>query len=330
MCQANHRSGTAPSPATRDRVAFTLVELLVVIGIIAVLIGVLLPVLGRVRESGNRVKCGSNLRSIGQLLTAYASQYKGSYPRTFYDAKMPPTPMTFTDAVPPKGVPYEPRGATVSDPFVAPTITVGPNNVPAALFLLIRTQGITAERVKDPGDTTREKIGANYTAVAPETFICPSSEAVRDPFGGGANSGNARLRSNFSQLPTNLSYSYANPYPNPANKLYRLSNEVVSDFVVAADYNPGKLGIYDVSAVTEASASVEMRKGNSANHKGAGQNVLYGDGRVSFESTPFCGKSRDNIYTVSGSTDGKVTTSPTIVGSPAWQWDTVLLPALGN
>jgi type II secretory pathway pseudopilin PulG len=301
------------------------VELLVVVGIIAVLIGVLLPVLGRTRESANRVKCGSNLRSIGQLLVAYASANKGNYPRTFYDASYDPkkTPMPFIDAVPPKGVPYEPKGATTSDPF-AGSFGTGPNNVPAALFLLIRTQGTTNSGPSD-------KIGSNYEPIAPETFVCPSSEALRDGFGGGANTGNAKLRSNFSQLPTNLSYSYANPYPDSTNKSYRLNNEVVNDFVVAADYNPGKSGVYDVTAAAnELSASAEVRKGNSANHRGAGQNVLYGDGRVSFETTPFCGKNHDNIYTVSGSTDGKVPTSTTIVGSPAWQWDSVLLPALGK
>ena len=65
-------------PATRRR-AFTLVELLVVIGIISVLIAILLPALGKVREQANRIKCGANLRSIGQAMTMYVQQY-GRYP----------------------------------------------------------------------------------------------------------------------------------------------------------------------------------------------------------------------------------------------------------
>lgn len=309
MQQAFHRDETVPSAG---RSAFTLVELLVVLGIIAVLVGILVPVASRARESANRTKCGSNLRSIGQMLALYATANKGNYPRTFFDNKK--TPMLFRDATPadaapsPKTPPYEPSGATASVPFGSKPGPSGQNNVPAALFLLIRTQD-----------------------VSPEAFICPSAaDAVRDDFGGGTNS--AKGRSNFSLLPTNLSYSYANPYPDAAASAmnYRLNNELINEFVVAADYNPGKSGIYDVTAVTEASPSAELKKGNSANHKGAGQNVLYGDGRVSFETTPFCGKAHDNIYTVSGSTDGKLTTSTTIVGSPAWQWDSVLLPALGR
>lgn len=60
--------------------AFTLVELLVVIGIIALLIGILLPVLGRARAAANVLKCAANLQQIGVGINVYVTQNKGKMP----------------------------------------------------------------------------------------------------------------------------------------------------------------------------------------------------------------------------------------------------------
>jgi prepilin-type processing-associated H-X9-DG protein len=290
-------------PRPQRSTGFTLVELLVIIGILAVLIAILLPSLNKARETANRVKCGSNLRQIGQAILLYCNANDGMPPRTRFEAG-PDKP--FTDAAPP----FVQLGAGAANPFGGLKGFVGTNNITAALFLLIRTQDIT-----------------------PDTFICPSSDAIRDNFGGGSN--HAQTRSNFTKLPDNLSYSHANPYPDAnvesGGYLRDRSVNFTPEFALAADINPGKSAGSgpDVTLPKDQSAPAsDMKKANSANHRGAGQNVLFGDGHVDFVSHPFVGAHGDNIYTVSGSPDGSVPTSTTIVGSPKWKADCVLLPAV--
>jgi prepilin-type N-terminal cleavage/methylation domain-containing protein/prepilin-type processing-associated H-X9-DG protein len=74
----------SPRLGSARRCGFTLVELLVVIGIIGALIAILLPVLSSVQAKGRDIKCRSNLRQIVQAILGYAAENKGSMPYGFY------------------------------------------------------------------------------------------------------------------------------------------------------------------------------------------------------------------------------------------------------
>src|ERR1700733_2732769 len=84
-------SGGFNSRRTKNVAGFTLVELLVVIGIIALLISILLPALNKAREEANNIKCQSNLRTIGQAIYVYAAANNGTMPYGLWDGIADPS-----------------------------------------------------------------------------------------------------------------------------------------------------------------------------------------------------------------------------------------------
>jgi prepilin-type N-terminal cleavage/methylation domain-containing protein/prepilin-type processing-associated H-X9-DG protein len=238
----------------RSRRAFSLAELLVVLGILGILVAILLPYVEKVRETSRRAQCMANLSQIMTALRSYASVNDHFFPSTIFD-KAHGGYAAFT-------------GADSPDPFAKDT-QVKPNDVSASLWLLVHE---------------------GY--LQPKSFVCPSSGNEVDPMRTDGNAMGPEKRSNFTSGQY-LSYSYASPF-STADK-YKLDDTQPSDFALIADKNPGVIGPeFDASPF-------ELAAANSRNHRQAGQNVLYADGHVQFQMTPFCGTGttdhRDNIYT---------------------------------
>jgi type II secretory pathway pseudopilin PulG len=249
-----------PNPAARSG-GFTFIEFLVGIGLIAILVAILIPYLLTAREMARRTECRARLGQIGFALLQYANDNGSKFP----------LPETVYDSV------HKPEGYTAftgpDDPHpFAKDSAVKPNDVTASLWLLVR--------------------GGYVKELA--VFTCPSTTDEPDRLDN--VSGAALRRGNFRRA-NNLSYSYASPFTDAFDFAFT-TDRLPHEFAILADKNPGfNCDGTRVIGPTWDAAPFELARGNSANHQHAGQNVLYPAGNVSFETTPYCGVSRDNIYT---------------------------------
>jgi prepilin-type N-terminal cleavage/methylation domain-containing protein/prepilin-type processing-associated H-X9-DG protein len=299
-----------------SRSGFTLVELLVVIGIIALLISILLPSLNRARETANRVKCASNLKQVGTALLMYANEQRNQgFPRT------PQAALNATDSSVTWGTQrvanaaaatafLSATSAQTADPFstAANIISPGTNDVSASMWLLLRTQDLV-----------------------PEVFTCPSSNAERLDYGTGATALNYSNFPGREAVQKNLSYSFQNPFANTTGVQngFKWNATLSAEFAIMADINPGQTdGNDQVVTVATNSDSRSMRAGNSNNHDEDGQNVLYADGHVDWATNPFVGTQRDNIYTARlvSTTFLSGATNATHMSGPRDGNDSILLP----
>ncbi len=177
----SHPSG----PSRRYRIAFTLVELLVVIGIIALLIGILLPVLSTARAQSRQAKCLTNLRQFGQIDQMYQTEYKGWHLWGYYgwtqasggwNPSTPPTP----DADGPRRWWYQ------NDLILSTLGSVNPASYRYPMAAGCPDAPLPEQRADKNGTTLHNSYSMNYTSfpgmnasIAPKYFNCWKNSQVR-------------------------------------------------------------------------------------------------------------------------------------------------------
>ncbi len=275
------------------RNGFTLVELLVVIAIIALLMGILMPALARVRQIAFRMVCGTNLSGIGKAMLIYANDYEDELPRSggrnsVWAARIPQWDALnrFTAY----GVGTDGSGGTA--------------NISSCFYLLVK-----------------------YAEVTPKSFLCKGDSGVSEFKPANYNAGNRDLIDlwDFGREPeTHCSYSYHMPFG-----LYALTTSSEPGMAVAADRNPWQdspgASAKDISLFNPDGGKESVKIGNAIEHQEDAQNVLFLDIHVGQEKNPFCGINDDNIYTFWDGGDIRIGSVPGIGSEPQNRLDSLLV-----
>jgi prepilin-type processing-associated H-X9-DG protein len=257
------------------------------------------------REVDNRVRCARNLLRIGQAMQMYATnevRNGQSFPRTKFDLDHADRVRAFTNW-------KQPHSFDEGAPEA--------NDVTAALYLLVKAQDVDPSVLVCPGSNKKQLIFKN--SPAPQAGQAKAKPLADAP----------KALSNFPGMEY-MSYSMQNPYPskNAIGSGFKWNVTLDHNFALVADLNPGGKAVF---AARRDWPAKQLRDANSPNHLREGQNILYGDGHVEFQTTPFAGALRtegamtynDNIYAPLDADPQKQTS---VMRPPVDNADNVLLP----
>lgn len=337
----------------RFKKAFTLIELLVVVAIIALLIAILLPSLAKAREQAKRSVCASNLKQIYTAMYEYSGDNKGTFPRVGIGKGVTDTKISLMSGDVNIGTYAKDRiNVTEGDiDLVWPDDNITPF-VNSNLWLLVRGDFAEANIFRCPSDPDNKNWdfdmddttgGTGNEGVGPEYFWSFPFKGWRD-----------------SRTNAELSFSFIQPwgvFGDGRNIGQVWGPDTDARVVLAGDQNSG--GKEDDYAnfnptYRETDDSIpnygNMKKYvNSRNHQQEGQNVLFGDGHITFERSAYIGVNGDNIYTsrLAQGTDprtapyeadtvipedegGHFNVTPARINRTSENWDTVLVPSQWN